>query len=198
MINLDTIFDNIDQYSDKIDDLVKSLKQVGIKSFEEFREAARIAGVPVKKSIQDQVAEKLANCEEDDWNDAMSINTVEAYQHYLDSYPDGQYRISARDRIEQLQNLLESEASDKVWDGINKTSISELQNFVDNYPNSNYCADAKRILRELRRDQCLGMDIRALAKQIKAIRTDARINNPEKAIYDKIVNYINTGKIICI
>lgn len=36
MIDLDTIFDNIDEYSNNIDDLVKALKQAGIKSFEEF------------------------------------------------------------------------------------------------------------------------------------------------------------------
>ena len=39
MIDLDTIFDNIDEYSNNIDDLVKALKQAGIKSFEEFRDA---------------------------------------------------------------------------------------------------------------------------------------------------------------
>ena len=69
MIDLDTIFDNIDEYSNNIDDLVKALKQAGIKSFEEFRDAAREAGTPVKKSIQDQVAEKFANCEEEDWEE---------------------------------------------------------------------------------------------------------------------------------
>lgn len=84
MIDLDTIFDNIDEYSNNIDDLVKALKQAGIKSFEEFRDAAREAGTPVKKSIQDQVAEKFANCEEEDWEEAKRINTEEAYQNYLD------------------------------------------------------------------------------------------------------------------
>jgi len=195
MIDLDTIFDNIDEYSNNIDDLVKALKQAGIKSFEEFRDAAREAGTPVKKSIQDQVAEKFANCEEEDWEEAKRINTEEAYQNYLDSYPEGEYRSSARDRIEELQKLAESGASDEIWNGVNKGSITELQNFVDNHPNSTYLAEATRLLRELRREQYLGVDIRALARQIKAIRTDARINNPEKAIYDRIVNYINTGKI---
>lgn len=72
MIDLDTIFDNIDEYSNNIDDLVKALKQAGIKSFEEFRDAAREAGTPVKKSIQDQVAEKFANCEEEDREEAKT------------------------------------------------------------------------------------------------------------------------------
>ena len=119
----------------------------------------------------------------------------EAYQNYLDSYPEGEYRSSARDRIEELQKVAESGASDEIWNSVNKGSIADLQNFVDNHSNSTYFAEATRLLRELRREQYLGVDIRALARQIKAIRTDARINNPEKAIYDRIVNYINTGKI---
>ena len=52
MIDLDTIFDNIDEYSNNIDDLVKALKQAGIKSFEEFRDAAREAGTPVKRLLR--------------------------------------------------------------------------------------------------------------------------------------------------
>ena len=102
MIDLDTIFDNIDEYSQNIDDLVRALKQAGINSFEEFKEAAREAGTPIKKTIQDQVADRFANNEEDDWNEAVRINTQEAYQNYLDSYPEGEYRSSARDRIEEL------------------------------------------------------------------------------------------------
>lgn len=54
MTDLDTIFDNIDEYSQSIDDLVKALKEAGINSFDEFKEAAKEAQVPVKKSIQDQ------------------------------------------------------------------------------------------------------------------------------------------------
>lgn len=195
MIDLDTIFDNIDEYNHNIDDLVKALKQAGIKNFEEFRNAARETGTPVKKTIQDQVAEKFANCEEEDWEEAKRLNTEEAYQNYLDSYPEGEYRSSARDGIEELQKLAESGASNEVWNNINKGSIVDLQNFVDNYPNSIYIAEATRILRELRRETIFAVTVETLAKQIKSIKTDATINNPEKAIYEKIVNYINTGKI---
>ena len=88
MIDLDTIFDDIDEYSNNIDDLVNALKQAGIKSFEEFRDAAREAGTPVKRSIQDQVAEKFANCEEEDWEEAVSLDTEEGYLNYLRNYPD--------------------------------------------------------------------------------------------------------------
>ena len=195
MIELDTIFDNIDEYNNNIDDLVKALKKAGIKNFEEFKVAARESGTPVKKSVQDQVAEKFANSEEDDWEEARSVNTEEAYQNYLDNYPDGKFRSLAREQIENLQKIAESGVSDQIWNNIDKTNLAALQNFVENHPNSSFLAEAESILKELRKEQYMGVGIKALTKQIKTIRTDARINNPEKAIYDKIVNFINTGKI---
>lgn len=195
MIDLDTIFDNIDEYSNNIDDLVKALREAGINSFEEFRDAAREAGTPVKKSIQDMVAEKFANSEDDDWEEAKLLNSEEAYQKYLDTYPEGKYRSEARDRIDDLNIVIESSASDTLWATINKNSIEELQKFVEEHKNSSHNAEAANMLKELRKEQYLGVDIRALARQIKAIKTDRRINNPEKAIYDKIVNFINTGRI---
>lgn len=195
MIEVDTIFDNIEEYSNNIDDLVKALKLAGIKNFEEFKAAARETGIPVKKSIQDQVASKFANSEKDDWDEATRINTIEAFQHYLDTYEDGKYREQARNKIEELNKPAESGACDELWGNIDKTSIPELQSFVDIHPNSSYFAEATRILRELRREQYLGVDIKALARRIKAIRTNLTINNPEKAIYDEIVKYIKTSKI---
>lgn len=194
-MDIETIFDNIDEYSHNIDDLVKALRQVGINSIDEFKEAAREMGTPVRKSIQEQVAVKFANREEDDWQEAMRINTEESYQNYLDAYPEGGYRTTARSKIEELAKIAESGTSELIWEKVDKGSIEDLQNFIDKYPTSNAYSEATRLLRELRRDKYLGVDIRALARQIKAIRTDARINNPEKAIYDKIVYFINSGKI---
>lgn len=195
MIDLDTIFDNIDEYSNNIDDLTKALRQVGINNFDDFKNAAREAGIPIKKSIQDQLVIKFSTSEEDDWQEAKSKNTIEAYQYYLDSYPDGNYRREARDLIEDLQKVLECAISEEIWNHIDKSSIAELQNFIAKYPNSTFSTEATRFIRELRKEQSLGVGIKALVKQIKAIRTDVNIYNPEKAIYDKIVNYISTNKI---
>ena len=195
MSNLENIFDNIDQYAQNIDDLVAALKQAGVSNFDEFKSAAREIGVPVKKSIQDQVAAKFANSDADAWEEAKRIDTEDAYWKYLDSNPEGEYREKARTRIEELEQNTKVTASDDLWESINKGDVNEVQNFVNNYPNSTHHADALKILLELRRNQYLGVDIKALEKQIKAIRTDAQINNPEKAIYDRIVSFINTGKI---
>ena len=195
MNDLDTIFENIDEYINNIDDLVRSLKDLGITDFENFKKVMREGGYAVRKSIQDQVADKFANSEEDDWAEAQRIDTEKSYQHYLDEYQDGKYRRDARERIEQIQKATELGTDDDVWNGVNKESIDELQNFILHFPQSQYYAEASRKLRDLKREQYLGVDIRALTKQIKAIRTDARINDPDRAIYNKIVGFINTNKI---
>ena len=174
-MNLDDILDNIDQYADNIDDLVRNLKQLGINSFDEFKVAIRESGISVNKSIRDQVATKFANSEEDDWNEAKQINTEESFQKYLNSYPEGKYRSSARDKIDELQKDAANSASDSVWNAVDKSDIKEIQSFVDTYPQSHHITEASKILRDLRKQQYLGVDIKALAKQIKAIRTDTRI-----------------------
>lgn len=134
MNEIEQIFDNIDQYTDNIDDLVRALKKAGIKDFDQFRTAAREAGVPVKKSIQDSIAKKFANSEEEDWNIAMSINTEEAYREYLDSYPEGSHRNEARDFIASLQKVSQNKVSDEIWKSLDKSSVNALQSFIDQYP----------------------------------------------------------------
>ena len=195
MSNLDTIFDNIDQYSNNIDDLVAALKQAGINDFDEFRRAARELGLPVKKSIQDQVAEKFASGDSDAWAEATSLDTEDAYWKYLDANPEGEHREEARTRIDELKQQSKAEVSVDIWECLDKSNITEVQNFIDTYPDSAFRDDAARILKELRKDQYLGVDIKALERQMKAIRTDAQVINPEKAIYERIVSFINSGKI---
>lgn len=194
-MTIQDIFDNIDQYSNSIDDLVRSLRTCGINSFEEFRASAREEGVPIKKSMQEQVAAKYAGSDDDDWKSACDIDTEDAYQEYLDNYPEGNHRGDARDAIANIQQQQNDGKSEKVWNDIDKNDEKQLQDFVNQHSSSPYIQEAKRMLHDLRREKYLGVDIKALEKQIKAIGTDVSINNPERAIYDKIVSYLNSGKI---
>ena len=195
MNDLDNIFENIVEYKDHIDDLIKTLRLAGIKNFEEFMEVARRVGEPVPKTIREQVADKFANVEEDDWEEVKNVNTEESYQRYLDTYSDGKYRNEARDQIEKLQTIVENRRSDEIWNGLDKGSILELQNFVDHYPTNLHIEEAKNLLKELRRAFFLGVGIKALIRQIKIIQADKQINNPEKVIYEKIVSSIKDNKI---
>jgi hypothetical protein len=98
-MNLDQIIDNIDQYEDNIDDLVRSLKAVGVASFEEFKQAIQAAGVPVKRSLQNAVQDKFENAVVEDWAEAQALNTEEAYMHFLGKYPASEYDAEAREKV---------------------------------------------------------------------------------------------------
>ena len=190
MNNLERILDYIDEYT--IDELFEVLRGCNV-SFEEFIKAAKEAGVPVKRTIREQLASKFANCEEEDWEMANQINTEEAYQNYLNAYQEGNYRDEARDRMRELQKQAEQGASDEIWRNLDATSIAELQDFVNNYPDSGHHAEAVELLKELRRKQYLGVNISVLARKMEEIQTTA--SDPQQAIYDLIVGYIHAGDI---
>lgn len=177
------------------EELFNALRGSGVNTLDEFEDAIRGHEASISDAVRLEVAEMFTNLENEDWEEAKRLNTEEAYQKYLDSYPEGEYREEAREAIDNLQSVVEVPAVTDTWDDIDKTSLEEVQSFVDENPSSPHFAEANSLLKELRKEQYLGVDIRALARQIKAIRTDARINNPEKAIYDRIVKYISTGKI---
>lgn len=185
------IFDNIDQYSNNIDDLVRSLKSCGVNTFDDFKAAARAEGVPIKKSLRDQIAAKYAGSDDDDWQKACDTNTEAAYQEYLDTYPEGKHCGEARSAIAVIQQQKNIDQSELEWDNVDKNDVKELQDYIKRYPTSPFIQEAKRLLRAI----YIGVDIKALEKEIKAIRTDTSINNPERAIFDRIVWYLNTGKI---
>ena len=227
MSDIDTVLDNILEYRNDINSLVRQLKALGINSLEEFKQAAKESGAAVPASIQAAVEQKFANSDGDDWNEARALNTEESYLGYLNAHSDGAYRNEARSAIARLQEIaangaadaewenidkkdieaiirfiqsnpdsrFKDDADDLVWRSTDKSDIDSLSNYVSFFPNGIYSNEANKLLRELRRERYLGVDIDALAKQMKDIQTDNRINNPEKAIYDRIVAYLNTGKI---
>ena len=197
---IENILDNLDQYS--VDELAAAVKQAGVKSAEEFISKAREAGVPLKKSMRDALAAKFAGSEDDDWKQAQAVGTEEAFRKYLDDYPEGKYRDEARKGIDEARRRKEEarkqesmNASEAIWNNVDKNSISSLHDFINTYPGSPHCREARRIITDLRRDEYFGVGIEALDKQIKNINTDTKINNPEETIADLIENYISTGKI---
>ena len=194
---IENILDNIDQYEDSVDDLVAAMKQAGVKSADEFISKAKVLGVPLKKSMRDVLTIKFAGSEEDDWKRAQASDTEEAFQKYLDDYPNGKYRDEARQGIEDANKRIEEQkkqeslnVSEKAWNNVDKNDISALQDFICKYPESPHCKDARKSIMNLRRDGYLGVGIEALDKRIKNIKTDTRINDPEAAIVDLIENYI--------
>ena len=194
-MTIDDILDNIGEYRSDIEKLVFHLKNLGINSLDEFKTAARESGVPIPKSIQDAVESKFLSSDDDDWAIAQGKNTIEAYEEYLYAHEDGKYRDAARSAKAELQQKKDKIDSEDAWASVDKTDIESLQSFILNYPDSEHAAEVNKLLRDLKKERYMGVGISALSQQIKDILTGNRYNNPVDAIYKKIVDYLQSGKI---
>ncbi len=194
---LDSIFDDIDQYTDAIDDLVVQLQQCGVKNFEDFKDAARRRHVAVKRSIQDALKKKFEHSEEDDWANASKTDTLQSYQKYLDMYPDGCHREEARDKMKRINEREKQDASEAAWEGLDKNSSQDLNGFIDRYPSSQHVEDARKMLKELKRREWeySGPGSDALKQEIADIETDPNIIEPDDEIYKAIKKYIERGHV---
>lgn len=191
-MNLDEILDNIDQYTDNIDDLVRNLKLFGINSFDKFKNIITENKISVSRSIQDQVAKKFISSEDDDWNEAIRNNTIEAFQKYISLYPDGKYIDSAKKNVADLQKRKDIIASDEDWKSVNKNNVEELNDFINKYPDSIHVNEARELCTKLK---YVRKDISTLSDDIINIITNTNILSKDDAIYDEIKKYIDNKYI---
>jgi outer membrane protein assembly factor BamD (BamD/ComL family) len=82
-----------------------------------------------------------------EWKKSILQNTLYSYENYLRNYPNGDYVIQARDRIEELKKEIEI---DNAWlRAKNENSISGFKTFLTLYPNSRYGYNAKSYIKNL-------------------------------------------------
>ena len=129
MANLDTILENISEYENNVQDLVKSLRECGINSFDDFKELIRNEGIPVKRAMQNQIQEAYDGSEDDEWADACNQNTIDAYRTYIQNYPDGAYVSEAREKISALMQRQSEGEIDSEWEALDKRDINALTDF---------------------------------------------------------------------
>lgn len=97
------IIDNVSDYNpSQLADYIRK----GIVAYDELCEEPDFSAQARK-----EVRELLANSEEDDWQNAIVINTIEEYDQYLQNYPDGVYRNEAR---EAKKKLSEQTSNDRI------------------------------------------------------------------------------------
>lgn len=183
------LFNTIDKYIGNIDGLVVELQQVGIYDYQQFKNAVKEAHIPVNKTIEYNLEEKLREQEAEIWEKAKQENTESAYLKYLSLYKEGVYRTDAQKSIEELER-----EEDDAWDALNKGRVEDIQEYTKKYPKSKYKADATILIKDLMKEQYLGSGIIGLSGQIKKIKTSKHLD-PHKTIYKKIVDYINADKI---
>lgn len=97
----------------------------------------------IEPSERDQLLiEQLQSLLDEDKLAIESCRTIEHYEGYLASWPDGLYRGYAKDRIAQLKAVAEELAFYQE----NKDSISGCEAYLQKYPNGKYASDIQSIL----------------------------------------------------
>lgn len=133
-------------------------------------------------------------------------HSIEAVQHYLDTYPNGQFRAEAR----ALKNELESElqksylqaTTDDAWTLVDKSDKNELREFIKKYPNSTHGSEARKLIDSLLLDEIMGVDIDTLVTQINQVPTDKTAVTQEQrdnktiAIIEKFLSEKRLGNLI--
>lgn len=74
---------------------------------------------------------------------ATDTNTIEAYQKFLEKYPDGEYAANIKSKIEKLEYQMVIESN----------SIDSLQNFLTKYPSSSYREEIQQKIEKLEFDE---------------------------------------------
>ena len=169
MPSKEAIIENIGEYSPaEIAAYIRS----GVVSYDELCEEPEFSSLTRR-----EVREILANSEEDDWNTALSSNTIEEYDHYLQSYPEGKYRDNAREAKRQLAELNSDNEIETTWSKVDKNSPSELRDFISQYPNSAYTSDAEARLANLNRRRYASSAMTRLKSDIEGEADTAQVSN---------------------
>jgi outer membrane protein assembly factor BamD (BamD/ComL family) len=89
------------------------------------------------------VSAQLVACgdpEESAWEEATTTNTIEAFEAYLQDYPDGKYEVQARESIEDLR-----------WqEARTANTIEAFEAYLQDYPDGRYEPQARDSIEDLR------------------------------------------------
>lgn len=195
MIDKEEIFDNISSYT--ADQIVGFIKQ-GIVTVLELEDSENTSG-QYSLEMRNKVNAILSSNEPNDWQRALDADTVDAYQYYLDTYPDGEHREEARSRKKEVAGHVsipkqEPEIDDE-WEALDKNSIAALDLFITNHPGHPMLFEAERLKVKLENEwgvlDFMDVDIAAMVKKIKNIQADKKVLNQDDAIYKMIVDGLN-------
>ena len=196
------IFDNIEQYT--AEELVKYIRE-GITSYERLCNPTNTYG-QFSADKRRQVLDIMQNSDEPDWERACQLNTVQAYQDYLDDHQDGSHRDEARKRKQLLMADVASEQmrreqelavnqSEQAWLSLDQTDINAVRTFIQQYPDSPYTPQAREVFKQLQFEEFMGVDIEVLKNRIKDIETDKRVMQKDVTIVSLITTEVEKGHI---
>ena len=87
------------------------------------------------------------------WNGATNSNTIEAYEQYLNAYPQALFLSEARRRIEDLR-LLERET--EILQSIRQSkAYSEMQSYLQTFPAGHYREEIQQMVTDIEAEEDL-------------------------------------------
>lgn len=171
----DNIIDNLDKYT--AEQLAAYIRQ-GVVALDELRQEGLAA------DVRHEIETLLENdSEEEDWQHACELNTVGAFQDYLDNYPEGNYRSDARQKMQALKEVKTVQKQDDddelVYSRVDKNSIQALDDFISNNPSNRFRIDARRRKNELvRKSRLSGVErIQRVIRQSDPIEVPKKIED---------------------
>ncbi len=181
------ILDNVEEYT--AEQLVEFIHK-GIITYIELKTETNGQFDARKRK---QVKKLLENGDQDAWEKVKQEGTLEAVQHYLDIYPNGEFREEAINFKMEIQIQIDHEenatAADREWESVDKNSIKELQAFNKKNPNSQYQYEANTLLEKLYTHEVMGFGTDSLVSKIKKYQTEG---GELKTIDDNIIKEIKT------
>lgn len=176
MANRQSIIDNVREYTPA--QLAGYIRD-GIVTYEELCEEPDFSN-----SARKEVQNLISNSEEEDWQNTLVLNTLEGYDQYLLSYPEGKYRSNAREAKKKLLNSSQEDEITKIWENINKDDDLALRQFIRDYPTCRYTSEARDFLSNVSRR-------RYAASAIKRLKQEIEGEDDSEAIINTIKEYLD-------
>lgn len=135
-------------------------------SFDEVQQTLQQQGGPAAQKRLDELESAIKIQEQQDWTTATQSDSLSDYQHYLLSYPNGDY-------VEQCQaaiTRLEDEAAEPIaWQQAqNAHTIEAYQQYIVDYPMGQYVSQAQAQLNQLQQIAQIGANAKNAKKKLEA------------------------------
>ena len=144
--------------------------------------------------VRQELKRMLEHGDDDEWASAQAAHTIEAVQHYLDTFAEGKFRPQARALKAQIEreqaDASAQKSAESAWKALDKNDIDALNDFVASNPDSVHAAEATQRINDLLLDSIMDYDIDTLIDEIKQILNEAGTSASYKN--DNIANEIKS------
>ncbi len=172
------ILENVVQYS--AEELLTYIRN-GLVTFDEL---VNETDGDLSPKVRREIKRLLESGDSDAWAKAKSEGTLAAVQHYLDTYPEGKFRVDARSLKAELEIIKKDEnnraATADAWNRVDKTSLDSLREFNRQHPGSPYAKEANDLINSILIIDIIDINAEYLGARIRQIQTDKQLSVAQK------------------